>query len=901
MLFSLLVLLYSSNFNKELTHYNHEYSNIKIAKDAIPPTPERTPHQGSADTYINKEFQGSIPVSDNNQIQLGNTDVKQISGCRFTDLDITNRVFFIKVNSESSIFDNIFERTSYTTGKTGCIWYAYSSNNKFIISNCKFIKISGKDGDASVLNVNANTNSHIVFQDCLFEDCGEKGNDRPIVNVLEKESTIEFYNCNFSYEEPQISRVLELKGNGATFDNCRFNNCGQNSIDLGIEEVTISNNREFQFTNNHVKSVNTRFINAPRIRAKPTISNNIFESCTLNDEYFIYILHNQEWIEFKSNTFENINSRGTSNGNCGGISTFVERSGSKFKLTYDDCHFINVINEHTTHPMNQGGAIQYFSTSNFEVDIEILRSEFKMNKAVHHGGAVSIQTSGNVYINECTFEMNEANHVNTRSRLLYENYYDEKTNGFGGAIYLNPTFNNNGADYNSVGITISGCTFSKNRGYQGYAIYIEGSTSSTTYNITSNNFNNNYGSENSPETNGIIATEVLLLTKETIEGSNTFTNNEHGSNAEKFMRVDHKGKLLVEGSFAYGDENITQLAPDRIEKELDILSTDEVSVKVTVVVSTFSTKVHKDGGAIHLINCALECTGTTFDKCQSPDGGGGGIFIENSGGKENNANLNKLTFNGCEARYGGAIYIYSSSSDNIVQVSHCTFTDNRASATSSDGTELYGGGAIFLSSRRGKVVSNTFNGNEGGGGVLKIYNVFTSETKSSKLMKLFNADTLSISECTFDIGKKSDCCLFYVCGGNGANVELLKCKFNGNLQSGFYYINGKTIANNGPKLFVKKCTFAQSSAASINLKDYMEIDLKDQLFNFEMPEKTTNNLSFTTWMIIAAACVVAIIAVIVITVFVVKRKNPNQIEENEMSTEVNESLISDSIVASSLI
>lgn len=60
------------------------------------PTPTRTPHEGSVDTYINKEFTGSIPVSDNNQIQLGNTDIKQISGCRFTDLDITNRVFFIK-------------------------------------------------------------------------------------------------------------------------------------------------------------------------------------------------------------------------------------------------------------------------------------------------------------------------------------------------------------------------------------------------------------------------------------------------------------------------------------------------------------------------------------------------------------------------------------------------------------------------------------------------------------------------------------------------------------------------------------------------------------------------------------------------------------------------------------
>lgn len=324
------------------------------------------------------------------------------------------------------------------------------------------------------MNVNANTNSNIEFRDCEFIDCGEKGNDRPCVNVLEQNSIISFCNCNFSYTYPQRSRVLELKGNGATFDGCRFNNCGENSIDLGIADISTTRHESFVFTNNYVNSTNTRFINAPRIRAKPVIDNNIFDSCTLNDKYFIYILHNQDEIEFNNDTFSNIINRGTGASTCGGLTANVERSGSKFTFKYTNCHFINIRNEHSNQPSSQGGAIQYFSNDNVEVDFEITNCEFNNNKAYLHGGAISLRTSGRVSITGCIFEFNEANSRSSSSKLLFNNYYERKNQGNGGAIYLNPTFNVNNQDYSMISVTITGCTFKKNRGHQGYAIYIEG-------------------------------------------------------------------------------------------------------------------------------------------------------------------------------------------------------------------------------------------------------------------------------------------------------------------------------------------------------------------------------------------------------------------------------------------
>ena len=73
-------------------------------------------------------------------------------------------------------------------------------------------------------------------------------------------------------------------------------------------------------------------------------------------------------------------------------------------------------------------------------------------------------------------------------------------------------------------VTIRGCKFNNNRALQGYAIYIKGEESSTTFSIINNNFNNNEGNTGTPNNNDIIAIEIVSITKENIEPSNTFKN-----------------------------------------------------------------------------------------------------------------------------------------------------------------------------------------------------------------------------------------------------------------------------------------------------------------------------------------------------------------------------------------
>lgn len=111
----------------------------------------------------------------------------------FTDLDISNRIFY------SSIFDNIFEYTSHHVNKCGCIWYNYTIQkvNSLLQIVSLFLLL-----EEILIQVYSNDRGHIVFRDCEFIDCGEIGNDRPIVNILQKHNSIDFWNCNFSYENP---------------------------------------------------------------------------------------------------------------------------------------------------------------------------------------------------------------------------------------------------------------------------------------------------------------------------------------------------------------------------------------------------------------------------------------------------------------------------------------------------------------------------------------------------------------------------------------------------------------------------------------------------------------------------------------------------------------------------
>ena len=65
--------------------------------------------------------------------------------------------------------------------------------------------------------------------------------------------------------------------------------------------------------------------------------------------------------------------------------------------------------------------------------------EFKGNNACWHGGAIAIQTFGNVYIIDCLFKDNKADVSETSGQILW-NHFNLKEKGRGGAIYINPNY-----------------------------------------------------------------------------------------------------------------------------------------------------------------------------------------------------------------------------------------------------------------------------------------------------------------------------------------------------------------------------------------------------------------------------------------------------------------------------
>ncbi|KAK8865060.1 hypothetical protein M9Y10_010590 [Tritrichomonas musculus] len=319
-------------------------------------------------------------------------------------------------------------------------------------------------------------------------------------------------------------------------------------------------------------------------------------------------------------------------------------------------------------------------------------------------------------------------------------------------------------------------------------------------------------------------------------------------------------------------------------------------VMVEIRVSNFtSVNANENGGAIHLENTGIQCENVAFDNCESNEVGGA-VYIDNVFDYTNQISIENSNFNNCRAKYGGAVYLYSSSRKNTVKVKYCNFIGNTATSTSNDAQ--FGGSAIYVTARKGVISNNIYRGNQGDGGDLKIYNRFPNEENSNRLSLLDNKEegSVVISDSTFEIGKKADCCLFYLCGDKGTNVELQRCVFSGPLGSNSHYINGKSISKDGPKIVVKRCKFSYDSTKAFNSDQYnefMSIDLKDQDFEFNGSE--IKKKSFSTWMIVAAvvASVVAVVAISGLIVFVKMRKNKNTVDENEMSSEVHNLLLSD--------
>lgn len=213
------------------------------------------------------------------------------------------------------------------------------------------------------------------------------------------------------------------------------------------------------------------------------------------------------------------------------------------KLTFNGCLFIRnrVDQAQVSRPANttkysngDGGAFQYgFSSDVYETDIELVNCIFIDNKAYRNGGAVALQTVKTVIISNCTFENNKADQKSSSSKLLFENHFDKKSEGRGGALYFNPVFvhQNQQEDKYMTEVNINNCTFNSNKAYDGFAIYIEGDDPGTEFYIINNTFINNTKNNINQEDEysiyrAVISSEILRLNKIKIIKENKFLNND---------------------------------------------------------------------------------------------------------------------------------------------------------------------------------------------------------------------------------------------------------------------------------------------------------------------------------------------------------------------------------------
>lgn len=919
----------------EQNTFNNQNANIPVNKffllTLVPSqspsqSPSATPHPtitsipGTNLNYINKEYIGTIPPCVNTEYQIqvqSDRDIQQISGCRFININ-HDKNYFIRIRKEIPFFDNYFEYNDPTLiNAPAPIWA--EDLPKITLLRCTFINsVTRKDDDGNVFSI-TRANTYITIDSCKFVNCG-RGPDEFIFRFINEKSAIKILRCIFEFTDLSKSCKITNTMNSAHYiviNGSTFIGCAPNAIDFSIcSENNFVPTEPFQFNDNTVKNSKGAILRGINIYSKPIIIGNTFQDSQLDGQFLFYISSPGPVVEINNTVFTNITTSGNSYG--GGVAMILPSSrSSEITVSFNKCKFIN--NEALQasssvtdgHYNGDGGAVHYgYDTLIVNSDMKFIDCTFKQNKAYRNGGALSLQTAGSVLIQNCIFEENVANNKGVASgELLYENHYGKKSAGVGGAIYINPTFTANGQDYHMTNITIFGCIFVKNKAFNGYAIYIEGDDLEIPILISANDFTNNFNENNSPEKGSIIASEILTLDKKEIENNNDFNNDELATGALPFSFVDHSANPIdlenpatpsrtppppdfVE-EIVFDKNNYTENEDrTRVEKVVD--GGEQTNVLIKLIADQFQGNTNDDGGAVHIINCGMECKQTHFIDCKSENGGGGGVYIKNSEDLMNNIHFEDLLFKNCQSQYGGAIYIYSSSKSNQVRIYSCTFESNSATLKESD-NGLFGGSSIFLSTKRGSVRKCTFSDDGASESVLKIYNKFDSDTS---VMALSNEALLSINECRFEMGPKSKCSLFYVGGIGGTNLNLEKCIFTGKLNKNACFIDGQMINEKSPKLMIKSCKFACAFERVFNKdmnNDFFSMDIKDQVFEFD--EQSVNKSqkgNVQLIAIIAASAAAVIVIVVVIVVIVIKKKKNKSLtavdqSEVEMSVDHNNS------------
>ena len=211
-----------------------------------------------------------------------------------------------------------------------------------------------------------------------------------------------------------------------------------------------------------------------------------------------------------------------------------------------------------------------------------------------------------------------------------------------------------------------------------------------------------------------------------------------------------------------------------------------------------------------------------------------------------------MNFVECQAVFGGAIYVYSDSERNSVNIVKCSFSRN--SLILETGREN-GGTALYLTVRKGTVNDCTFS-ETNKGNMIKISNNYDGGRNAVHLNSHKKDDLLSINGCKFEQSK-------------------------GKLNNDSHYIEGKFLKENEKNFIVNSCTFEQNNKLAISLK-----------FVNENPDGSRSNyFTFITNNLMVAASILAVLAILaVIVAFIViqsaknQKSDSNEKEENETNS-----------------
>lgn len=216
-----------------------------------------------------------------------------------------------------------------------------------------------------------------------------------------------------------------------------------------------------------------------------------------------------------------------------------------------------------------------------------------------------------------------------------------------------------------------------------------------------------------------------------------------------------------------------------------------------------------------------------------------------------------------------------------ISIKRCNFISNQLLGKR-DGIRLYGGSALYLHTRSVDIENCQFTSNKGKGGAVKVVNTFddTNGNGISLMQGSSIINNIFIKNCLFNDQDKSTSSIYYIGGKFGSYLEVTNCEFKGPLDEKTHYIDGKQIAKDSPKLFIKSCKFDGDYKYSLNIKeDFFLVDLNDQKFKVDSAAENKSGLDLVKLFYLAGVPTLAVLAIVVILVAVKITKHSQQ--ENE--------------------